>query len=101
LPTQASAIEAVGAHTGIVSMCPLGVLAGAEQSTDRWLTGRNPVYLRAPLRTLTRNRMLPRRQSAPGFVQVAGCAPPGDTLTVSELYRSCRDLADSATCSTS
>jgi hypothetical protein len=44
LPTQASAVEVVGAHTGIVSMWPLSVLAGAEQSTDRWLTGRTPVY---------------------------------------------------------
>lgn len=29
-----------------------------------------------------------------GFQQLAGYARPGDTLTVSELYRLCRDLAD-------
>jgi DNA invertase Pin-like site-specific DNA recombinase len=30
----------------------------------------------------------------PGFIELAGYARPGDTLTVSELYRLCRDLAD-------
>jgi len=29
-----------------------------------------------------------------GFRTLAGYARPGDTLTVSELYRLCRDLAD-------
>jgi putative DNA-invertase from lambdoid prophage Rac len=29
-----------------------------------------------------------------GFQELAGYTRPGDTLTVSELYRLCRDLAD-------
>jgi DNA invertase Pin-like site-specific DNA recombinase len=30
----------------------------------------------------------------PAFGKVAGTAHPGDTLTVSELFRLCRDLTD-------